>query len=291
MKKFKVQFLYTLYALAALIFFLYALFPEEAANRFVAQDLENRFPECRIRIERLSPTFPPGIRLHEAIVSNHSDMLIEISEARFRPDFLALLRGRTAFSFDGTAYEGSFSGQVEFGPEKFRGRPNAADMSLSGVRIQEMELKNLGNGAEFTAILDGSLSYHQDAKTGGSLNANLAFSDVTLMIPVFGEEKEPLHFSNFNVDAAVARQAITIKKGEFKGTEMDGELTGSVRLSDPLPKSRMNLSLNLFPRPEFQEKLSSLLPMAALQNKSGNQAGFKLNLIGTLENPNVSLAR
>ncbi|MDX9786033.1 MAG: type II secretion system protein GspN [Desulfobacterales bacterium] len=291
MKKFYLPILYAFYVVAAVIFFIYALFPEEAAKRMVSDRFEYAFPGYSVQIERLAPSFPPGITLKDVTVFQPKKGGVEVPHVRICPSLSRLIRGRLFLHYQGNIQNGAFSGDMEMDADQWH-QPKKITLSLSQVHLQNAVLNAIESPPpELTAAVDGHMTFVPNLKTGLTIYAKLALTEVMLTLPALSDVLEPFRFATIDLNCSMAHRILRINNGVFSGPQLEGTMAGTLIFSDPLPKSRLNLRFVVSLRPEYHDKLAQALPVVLFQNKSGNPVGFEFELNGMLEKPSVSISR
>lgn len=291
MTTFRIRLLYTLYALSAVVFFLFFLFPGESVKKVFIGHIEREFPPYQLRIDVLKPEFPPGIQLSGlSLMDKDEALLVSVKEMRLFPGLSRLIRGQILVRFHGTAYEGTFSGDLDCGKGGWDQAERVA-VAFANLKIKETALKAIQGSPLISGILDGNVTYSQAEKTPGTIDATLSLTNAALVFPAVSETLAPIAFETVDAAFSIERQTLNFRQFVFAGPQLEGAITGTVRLLDPAGKSNLNLRLDISIRPEFQDKLSELVPLVLLPSANSNQSGYKLRIFGTLETPSVSITR
>lgn len=292
MTTFKIRLLYILYTVTAVIFFLYYLFPADALTDYIAGRVHQTWPQYRLRIDTLRPAMavPPGIKLTGVQVLKDNKDWLKAPQVSVVPKLVSLIRGEPVLRYSGRAYDGNFSGNLVFGKTD-RQRPENATLRLTGIQIREEMLSGLSDLPELDGIIDGHVTYARNRKTGESLDANVTFSSVSLVIPSLSATIGTLGFTKIQTDVTLERQSLNFRRSEFTGPQMDGTLAGSIRLNAPLGKSRLNLRVTVTPNPEYLASLKESLPVMLLPKRGAGNSGYSFRIFGTLEKPSFSITR
>lgn len=281
-----------LYTVIAAVFFLYYLFPADGLKNYIAGRVHQTWPQYQIRIDALGPAIaiPPGLKLTGVQVFKDKKEWLKIPQVTFVPKLISLIRGEPVLRYSGRAYDGNFSGNMMFGKTD-RQRPENATLRLTGVQIQEGMLSGLADPPEFDGIIDGHVTYSQNRKSGESLGATVTFSAVSLEIPTLSETLGTLGFNKIQTDVTLERQRLNFRRSEFTGPQMDGTVAGSIRLSAPIEKSRLNLRVTVTPNPEYIAGLKESLPVMLLPKRGPGNNDYSFRIFGTLEKPSFSITR
>jgi len=290
MTTFKIRILYTLYALFAAVFFLFFLFPSENIKKAAGDRFERAYPPYQLRMEALRLTLPPGIHITGATLMDKSEALVNVTQLKLLPKLSRLIRGQLSVQFHGNAYEGVFNGDVDCRKSSWDQAEKLA-LNVERLKIKQAAVKAIEGSPVVSGLLGGNLTYSQAEKTGGALDASLSLLDATLGLPALSAQMGDITFSKVEVTFSVERETLNFRQFVFTGPQMEGAITGTVRLFDPVSKSNLNLQLDISIRPEYQEKLSQLIPLVLLQNSNSNQNRYKLRIFGTLGTPSFSITR
>jgi type II secretion system protein N len=290
MTRFRIRILYALYALAAALFFLFLLFPGESIKKEIADHIERMYPPYRIRIESLRTSLPPGLQMTGLTLMNNGDPLITISKLNLIPKFFRLMRGQRSFRFHGNAYEGTFSGKMDCKKGDWS-RAEQLSLNVANLKIQEAALKVIEGIPVISGILDGGVTYSQSDKGGNVMAATVSLKEVTLGLPAISAQMEGIAFETVNAAFSIEKQTVNFRRFAFTGNQLEGNITGSVRLAEPAAKSLLNLRLEISIRPEYHDKLAQLMPLVLMQNRNDSQNRYKLRIFGKLEKPGFSITR
>ncbi|NQT68826.1 MAG: type II secretion system protein GspN [Desulfobacteraceae bacterium] len=283
MSNFKKGIFYAVYILGATFFFLYYLFPSDAAKKYISENLTATHPELNITIDRVTPAFPPGLRL-QAINFYHRDaLLLKAEQIKIVPGYLSLFSPAIDFVFKGRAYAGHFKGRGNITKNR-AARQIMTDARFSGIQIEKIAALQDLAGLKISGLLEGKAEYNFSQKSSGNLSAELALSDceIGLKAPFLNLDK--FSFSKIEAEVDLNYHKLKIKKCIIKGSQMDGTFAGFGTLKNPVNKSVLNISGRVTPRPLLFSKLGSLLPG---NKKMSGKKGFSVKLSGTLGQPDV----
>lgn len=142
---------YILFAVFAFLVFLALQFPYDLLTPKIIDMIERQLSRDRsvhLRASSISPYFPPGITLHDVVVTQNNQTVLEAKSLSARLQVLPLLSKRNVISFTARAYGGNISGQIGQ-----RGAESSGNMQL-----KDMGLKTLVAGPPLSLPLDGKIS-------------------------------------------------------------------------------------------------------------------------------------
>ena len=96
-------FLYAAYILIATFFFAYYLFPSDAAKKYILENLTATHPELNITIDRVTPAFPPALRLQAINFYHREALLLKAEQIKIVPGYWSLFSPGIDFVFKGRA--------------------------------------------------------------------------------------------------------------------------------------------------------------------------------------------
>jgi len=282
--------LYLLYTLVAALFFLILLFPAESVKKGIKDRIERMYPPYQIRIGDLRPILPPGLQITGLILMENDESRITISKLNLIPKLLRLISGQLSFQFDGEANEGKFSGELDCIKGDWL-HAERLSLTVTNLKIKEAALKAIEGDPVISGIINGSLTFSQAGKSGEISDAALSLKEATLSLPALSAEMAGIAFEKVDAAFSIEKQTITFRQFVFTGPQLEGAITGTVRLAEPVATSHLNLRMEISIRPESQEKLAQLIPLVLLPNRNSNQNSYKLRIFGMLDKPGFSIAR
>ncbi len=276
-------FLYAAYILVATFFFVYYLFPADAAKKYISGNLTATHPELNITIDRVTPAFPPGLRL-QAITFYHRDaLLLKAEQIKIVPGYLSLFSPAIDFVFKGRAYAGLLEGRGNITKNR-SARQIMTGARFSGVQIEKIAAIQDLAGLKISGLLEGKAEYNFSQKSSGNLSAELVLSAFEIGLKAPFLTLDTFSFSKIEAEVDLNYHQLKIKKCIIKGSQMDGNFTGSIILKNPVNKSVLNISGTVTPQPLLFSKLGSILPG---NKKMSGKKGFSVKLGGTLGQPDV----
>ena len=280
--------LYSIYVLAAIVFFIYYLFPSEKVKNYVTSGFNRINSNINISIDHVSPTFPPGLKLYKVNFYHMDNALLETEQIKVVPNLLSLFRSKVIFFFKGRAYRGILEGRGEF----IKNKPDQnviIEGKFSNIKIQEIPAVKQFVGRNLTGILEGNFTYRDVGKLGGTLDARSIISDgeIELLTPVF--KLKNINFSKIEAEMTMENQRLKVKRCIIKASPADGNVSGLINLRKPLGQSYLRLLGVIKPNKEFLAELGEDLPKNLLPEEILSKGVVRIRIYGTLDEPRFFL--
>lgn len=280
--------LYSIYVLAAIVFFIYYLFPSDKVKNYVTYGFNRINSDINISIDHVSPAFPPGLKLYKVNFYHMGNTLLETEQIKVVPNLLSLFRSKVIFFFKGRALEGILEGKGEF----IKNRPDQnviIEGKFSNINIKEISAVKQFIGRNLTGILEGNFTYRNGGKLGGTHEARFNISDgeIELLIPVF--KLENIHFSKIEAEMTMENQRLKVKRCIIKASPLDGNVSGLINLREPLGQSYLRLLGVIKPNQEFLAELGKDLPTNLLPEEIFSKKVVRIRIYGTLDEPRFFL--
>jgi type II secretion system protein N len=139
--------------------------------------------------------------------------------------------------------------------------------------------------------LSGEIVYNNESGTaaGGSGSIDLRLSDGRLLLkaPVFNIGS--LDLQSIKLEATLNRREITIVKADLQGTEVNGSMTGSIKLQTNVRQSQLNLRGTLEPLAQFYQKYPEIRELLKTMKKRVRRGQYFFIVTGTLADPKFKL--
>lgn len=226
--------------------------------------------------------------------------LADIESLKVMPNLLTLFKPEIRFTFKGESCKGTINGKGSVvktdNQDSVQGL--MIDTDLSGIQIKEIKGIKISD-YKVSGILDGNILYKGNDPAERAVS-RLSISDCNidlaplskkmgLLAPMFNVGN--FTFKNVNANITVSKdKTLQIKEFTVKGTQINGNLSGSVILKTPSEKSLLNLTGDIKPHPSF---IAGLGTMGALLKKvnqgQGGESGIPFKVTGTIENPGFSM--
>ena len=278
---------YPIDSMGVALFFIYYLFPSDTVKNIITSHFNTANPGVNITIDHITPSFPPGLKLHHVNLYYLNDAMFNSEEIKITPNLLSLLGSRRIFFFKGSAFKGILEGRGEFS----KNRPYQNYMvqgKFSGVQMEEISTVKHYFGRSIKGMLSGEFTCRSGGESGGSLGAKLVISDgdVELLTPVFSMKRIP--FSQIDADLTMMDRRLKVKRCDIKGAPMDGSISGAVTLKQPPGTSYLKLSGVIKPNRLFLETLENF-PADLLPEKLMKKGVIRIRIYGTVDEPRFLL--
>ncbi len=292
--------LYLTYITVVTILFLYFLFPSQAVHDYLTHHLNKAHTDMNVKLGAIKPTFPPALMLTNVKLLYKEEPVFEASALEVSPKLKTLWKDTRTYSFNCDAYGGTLHGQFtlegDFNGEKpgdnqqnmrlIAGETQLADMQISAFDI----LRYAPADYKLKGAIQGKIVFKNDHKKQNySVKVRLKATDaaVTILNPIFklGEitsDQIDINFSQNN-------RLITLAQFSLKGKQLNGKLSGQIKLQKPLEKSVINLNGSVQPHRIFLADIKSKLPVNLFSPKIFDENGFSFRIGGTFVKPKYSL--
>ena len=280
--------LYSVYVLAAVVFFIYYLFPSDKVKNYITSGFNGLNSNVNISIDHVSPAFPPGLKLYNVNFYHMNNTLFETEQIKVVPNLLSLFRSKIIFFFKGRAYKGILEGKGEF----IKNKPDqnvVIEGKFSNININEISPVKQFVGRNLTGVLEGNFTYRDGGKLGGILDARFVVSDgeIELLTPVFKLER--IHFSKIEAEMTMENQRLKVKRCIITASPADGNVSGLINLREPLGQSYLRLLGVIKPNQEFLAELGKDFPTNLLPEEIFSKRVVRIRIYGTLDEPRFFL--
>lgn len=259
--------------LACFVLGLYFFFPTDALRQRLEQELSTD-PQVQVTMDSLKLAFPPALVATDLRVSAAGlprDVVIETLQVK--PLWMSLLSGNPGVKVKAHLYEGQVEARI-----KKRGEIEALADSL------RLELPVAPGSSIQVAIAVDAISFtgtwpiRPDTET--ALNASLRELSLTGMSAI-GAQSDTLQLGAVSMQGGGKGPSLRLEKIENSGGDASLTGSGTLLLTQPVGRSRVNLTFGLTPGAGFDPALRDMLGLFAKADSSGT---FNLRLMGTLSN-------
>jgi type II secretion system protein N len=281
---------YLLYTVAVLLFMLWLQFPEAAVKAKAEAELNQLLPAFSWQIGKISLTLPADIRFSQISISEKAkkEPLFTVEGISLRPDLAGWQKtGRWSVLYKIHLLNGSISGNLGLTKDKKNLQYSG---EVSGIRLDSPGLKKVlaAYNRNISGTLSASFAGRQERRQGlfAVLAGKVTVSKgaVSLQEPVLGMEK--LAFES--VSSKVNKQAGTLhlQDGKLESKLLAAEFSGTLRLTEPVFLSPVQLRGAVIPRPEFLASLGSPMVVKMLKRQL-RQDKMPFTLNGTVQEPGI----
>jgi type II secretion system protein N len=284
----KTIFTYLFFAVLAILFFLYFLFPEDAVKAFVNNRLTGIDSSLSITADAIRPTLPLAASFIGVDIAHNGDKLIHVDQARLSPTLSTLLKEQKRFECKAKIANGTLDGRV-FMKGSGPARRLRAEADLSSIQLEAIEaLKSISRFA-LSGPLNGRLTHDGARAPMGQANGLLTVPGLTITLTpaVFGIAE--LIMDQTEADFSLSGQTLRIKAFTFNGPLMEGKISGRIEIEDPFDRSRLRLNGNVKPQPELFAQLQDTLPQGIVNPRTLSTRGLNFRVFGTIDNPDVTM--
>jgi type II secretion system protein N len=270
--------LFACYILVATAVCLYVLFPSEAAKKYVAIYMQQINPELHMKMERIRPSFPPGLRIDSGSLHYRDEPVFDSEKIKIVPHILTLFNSEKKVALSSKTSDGTIGGTLAINKNGAVGHILFSG-GMNGINLKNVPLIRTLTQHTISGICNGNISYSSDEKSKGTFSAQLTLSECTVEFhsPVYGLES--LAFGQVQADVTVSKERIVIKSGQLKGQQLDGSFSGIVTLRDSVGECILNLAGILKPHHAFlaADNHELLDILYAKKNASQTDVSFRIN--------------
>ena len=254
----KKYFVYILYGIILTVGLLYYCFPSDAFRNHIQASASRKNPQLLLSVGNARLSFPFGLKLLQTELSKkiNPDMRLFMADSLLiRPEIWSFLRG----NFNCRAYDGDLMGHIHFLED---GLPPSFSVSikLKDICIDHYAPLAALIGRNAKGILCGTVTYSgQDnllKKGAGEANLRISEGSVNLLQPFL--QLESIDFDELRAKLVFKNQKIDVSHVKLEGREIQGTLSGTIRLRKEFLKSGLDLKGTI-----------ELLPAAFLNGENG----------------------
>lgn len=254
---------YAVFAVAALIFFLYLRFPGDVLIRYLVSSASAMNPDLALHIDSAQPAVPPGLTFNHVALGfrNLPQSAIQADAITISPGYLSLLSGRTAVAFSASAYGGALRGQADTNHFlSFQGPVNWK-LAAEGLDVGKIGYLKDRLGRPVTGQFKGIMTFNGQLPSffsgSGSIEFTLINGRYPLLEPVLGLDR--LDFKSVEALIHLKNGILTISRLKFTGEQVSGALSGTITLNaTDINRSEINLN-GAFELPGQNKKISMIL--------------------------------
>jgi len=287
----KKRFGYLLFALVLTAALLYYRFPSDVLRDYLQATADKVTPTLLLSIDRIEPSIPIGLNFLKTKVAfkDIPDRVIFTADSfLLRPQLMALLRGKSKYSFRCVAYKGDLSGCVYIKRDGAKGFIDT-EIELKDIHIGDYTYLAYLIGRHVEGTLGGTISYkgRHDSLTTGSGKANLTLSHgrVKLLQPLLTFDS--IDFNEMGIEMVLKKQKIKIARLEFKGQQLQGALSGTITLKEEFAKSSLDLRGTIEPFAAFFKNATGIQDTVKFFKERLNMGTLSFVIRGTLKEPRI----
>ena len=285
MKIFKSRISWTIYIICAALFFLYALFPSDMVKEYLADRIHQTHPNLTVKMGRVRPVIPPGLKLYEVSVYHLGQRIAELEDLKIAPDILSLLSATTHLNFKGDGYGGILKGGIDITDDSPQ-RTVVVGADLAGIQVSRIEVLKSLTTHKISGSLNATLTFRTN-KPGEPLIGHLTLTkgQIEFSTPIL--KQDSINFDTIEAELIFNGSSLTIKHCQIDGNLLDADVSGSIKLAGPSARKILDLSGTVKPHETLLVKLgrnvSELIERRNLENQ-----GIAFKIKGPLDSPNYS---
>jgi len=285
MQIFKTRISWAIYIICAALFFFYTLFPSDTVKEYLADQIRQTHPNLTVKISRLRPAFPPGLKLYEVSVNHRGRTIAGLENLKISPDILSLFTDTTHLSFKGLGYGGTLKGAVDI-IKKSANREVMIDADLDGIQVDQLEALSALTTHKISGNLDGTLEFKSDVPHQ-ALSGDLTLTDgqIEFSPPILNQNV--ITFSTIEAELVLNARSLNINRFQLEGNQLDADVAGSIKFSGRSARKILDLSGTVKPHEALLAKLGKNVPQLLEGSKLGNQ-GFPFKIKGPMDSPQYS---
>jgi type II secretion system protein N len=269
---------------------LYLRFPAAEVGDYLDRALKGINPDLSFSAAMIKPWPPLQLKFTETeVVSDREDIPLVVAEDLVAgPKIISLLQGKQVYALRGAAYSGAFSGWLQrYGDAAGFGE---GELSFAGIDLAIYSYLAELLGRQLGGILNGSIAFKSSATRlldgGGQAQLRVDHGWVTFLKPLLG--LDAVIFDVMTVDAALEKRILSASM-ELDGPELQGSMTGTIRVMADIGQSRLAFKGVVEPQGQlYQQYPQAAAALNLLKNKMKN-GKYSFAVTGTVQKPEFSL--
>jgi len=276
---------YTIFTIAAFIFFIYQTFPYDRATEYMLSQTARQLPGLEIKIGHTRPYLISGLSIEGITISTSGEKekikWVQIDRLKARLSLLSLIKGGMGATFLADLYGGTINGAFH--------RKQNGDLSTR-TRIEGLSIKRyLPLKTKFEVHAEGKVSCEIDleipegqfSKSDGAIS--LRIEDLSASnIQGFGFLLPAFITQGAEGAISVAKGKVTIDSFLIQGEDFDITTDGNIYLHDQLPMSSLKVNGHLKLKGAFEEQYEPLMTMFKKKDPDGF---YNFSIMGILSKP------
>jgi len=281
----KNRLLWAIYIICAALFFFYYLFPSDTVKEYLADRIRQTHPNLTVKMDRVRPVFPPGLKLYEVSVYHLGRRIAELEDLKIAPDILSLFSATTHLTFNGEAYGGILKGGIEIISNSSQGDV-LVGADLAGFQVGRIEALRSLTTHKISGNLNARLTFKANGP-GEALTGNLTLTkgQIEFSAPIM--QQNAIDFDTIEAELIFDGRSLTIKRCRLDGNLLDADVTGSIKFTGRSARKILDLSGTLKPHEPLLVKLGrNVSELIGSRNLENQGIAFKIN--GPLDSPKYS---
>jgi len=278
---------YILYGIVVTIIFLYLLFPSEKVKEYLIYSLGMMDSDLSMAIDRISPVFPPGIKLDTVDLKRSGQSILDVKRITIKPTLLSLFSKNQAADFNGDVYGGTFAGIVRVSGNNTTDQFEV-NADFSNIQIDQILLLENVLGRKISGRLEGKMIYKGKGFSGAANgNIKLTDSEIKLTTPILSLDS--ITFDTVEADLMFQKRILQVKNCKVTGKQITGNFSGTIRISNTFNDSSLNLTGTFKPQPALISVLTQNVSTAYFPKSLLSEKGVTIRLRGTVADPGYTI--
>ena len=285
----KKWFWYLILAVFFTVLLLYIKFPSEAVTNYIRVQAEKSFPDLNISFKKIGLTLSPGIKIKGLTISFKTDPGAPVyfsEKSSLRVSIPGWLKGDPKYYFESYVKGGRISGIVEEKKEVKKDRVDAT-IDIEGIKLDENIFIHPVINERVEGVLTGKIIFMgnlSDPITGTTeLSLNMADGKVKFLKPFLGMDR--VNFKRINFSGVFDNRRLNIKDLKMTGGPLNGSASGTVRISNNLLNSRLNLKAEIEPLPSLSQEMPDVGKAINLMKNRMKDGKLRFDITGTPDRP------
>ena len=285
MQIFKAKIFWVFYIICAALIFFYMLFPSETVKAYLAEQVRRVHPDLAVKIGRVKPGFPPGLKLYDISVYHFGQTLAEMDDLKISPDILSLFLTTTHLSFKGNGYGGTLRGRMDIN-KNTASREMTIDADLAGIQVKKVEALSTITTHKISGNLNGTLTFTTKASHAG-ISGDLMLTDgeIEFSPPLLNQNM--LSFNTIEAELMLNNRSLIIQHCEIEGNQLGAQFSGSIKYGGRSSRNLLDLSGTVNPHASLLARLGKNIPQLLAGSNSDKQ-GFPFKITGSMDSPEYS---
>jgi len=281
---------YGLFGLLAVTCALYLRFPSADVGDYIDRSIKGVNPDLSFSAALIKPWPPLRLKFTDTeVVSDRANIPLVVAEDLVAgPKIISLLQGEQVYALHGAAYSGELSGWLQRRTDGVGFGESA--LSFSGIDLAEYNYLPELLGRQLGGILNGSIAFTNSSgrllDSAGETNLRIDDGRVELLQPLLG--LEAVIFDELAIDAALEKRILSASL-EINGPELQGSMSGTVRVMAEIGQSRLRFKGVIEPLSQLYEQHPQAAAALNLLKKKMKDGKYSFVVSGTVQKPEFSL--
>ena len=228
---------------------LYFCFPSDTFRDYFIKTVSNVNPKVLVSVEDVRPSLALGVKILNAELSSKTNPEMQLFSAEkitIRPRIGSFFGSKSSYRFNCKGYGGNIKGNFQYDKNSLE-PPLDASITLEDIYIDDLIWLSTLTGYNPKGTLNGTVTLERQTNllTHGTGEANLKISDGSVALKEPFLDLESINFDEIQVKLALKNRNIELSHFKMRGQEIQGTLSGTIRLNGDFMKSRLELDGNI----------------------------------------------